>query len=111
MNVPTTEVMIWALVWCVFFYFTLLFIIDFLARVRDYVTPLTMREVDSIIRRHKEKCALSVEGEKCQKDSQHLRHIGGLYTPRLKQWVVVCPKHLYVPLSRKTKKDLIKGIL
>ena len=110
MNIPTTEMMIWALIWCVAFYFTLLLIIDFLARVRDFVTPLSMREVDTIIRRHKETCALSVEGTKCERGSQHLRHVGGLYTPRLKQWVVVCPKHLYVPISRKEAKELIRGI-
>ncbi len=69
-----------------------------------------MIEVDTIIRRDKETCVLTEEGTRCKKGSQHLRHVGGIFTPRLKQWIVVCPKHLYVPLKNKEVKEIIESL-
>jgi len=110
MNMGVTESLIWILIWCVLFYFILAVVFNMIASIWNYFRSLGMVEVNTIINRDKGICRVSQDGKRCENHSQHMRHIGGIFTPRLKQWIVVCPKHLYVPLSIKQRRKIIESL-
>lgn len=106
MLIQPVEFLIWVIVWLVFIYSFILFLIRIIIKIAEYLIPLRIEEADKIIARDRSTCRLNDGEHRCKKASQHIRHIGSFFTPRFKQWVVVCPRHLKTQLSKAEVKRI-----
>lgn len=51
-----------------------------------------------------------VDGKRCENESQHLRKIGDIRTPRIKRWATFCPKHYDTALPKELRDKIIKSL-
>lgn len=108
MVISIFELVIWILGYSVIIGVVMSEVWKLVYRVSNYYKPITTREANLAVARDHGRCRFDDEGgDRCKKESQHLRKIGGFNTPRNKRWVVACRQHLYQEMTRSEIEKII----